>query len=557
MPTTPTVFRPIRSNDYQRRAFKAYKNYRITSTAFATSSGYIHHNAIYHTLPINVGHDAEVYPINSLDNTNQHVIWHSLNHRYYQHPYNPVRSSELTDASKTSKNLYRSASCLIAPYFEVGDRIKPGSVTGTFTNGHVYNLIDDGNGNLLDIGINSSSFASSSRDIFHLSFNKEFNPSIPNKSNVTIVDGVTTTGEILTSGLAAKFDSINSRIRIPHDNKFNKFNYYDDWTISFWSKITPTETVTHFPLISKGGIVPKTQLNQKDSNFIIKDTISSMPSITGSYNNHQSPFIIGFESNNKSGSWHFQSSNGSSALHISSSLSNYKLSNVDWKHIAIRNSGSLCQMFIDNNLIGTTSGSIPNDITSNRSDIIIGSFIQGGMVSPNSELAEIRMYDYAVNNTGLTSLSNRHYLSGSLYQTNIAGNIFYRSGELVVSSPMPKYNTGSGAFGNTFNVKYKGTHTIYENEVFIRVPKDQFNVSINPSATYTPGTNNDLTVANQSNALVGDHRKTIFTSGIANPYITSIGLYNDKAQLIAVSKLAQPIQKRDDIDMNFVVRWDY
>ena len=41
------------------------------------------------------------------------------------------------------------------------------------------------------------------------------------------------------------------------------------------------------------------------------------------------------------------------------------------------------------------------------------------------------------------------------------------------------------------------------------------------------------------------------------PYITSIGLYNDKSQLLAVGKLSQAIQKRDDIDMNFVVRWDY
>ena len=34
-------------------------------------------------------------------------------------------------------------------------------------------------------------------------------------------------------------------------------------------------------------------------------------------------------------------------------------------------------------------------------------------------------------------------------------------------------------------------------------------------------------------------------------------MHNDNAELMAVAKLAQPIQKRDDIDMNFVVRWDY
>ena len=556
MPIIPTVFRPIRSNDFQRRAFKAYKNYRITNVGFTTSSGYVHHNAIYRRLPINIGHAAETFPTNSLDNTNQHVVWHSLNHRYYKFPNDPVRSAELTNASKTFKNLYRSASCLIAPYFEVGERIKPGSVTGTFTNGHTYTLFDDGNGNLLDTAINSSSFASSSRNIFYMSFNKEFNPQISNQSNIQIVDGVTTTGISLVSGLSARFTATNSHIRINHESIFDKFNIHDDWTISFWSKITPVASSTHFPLISKGGVRKKIKFDQKNSIYRTQDDISSMIGITGSYDNVRTPFVIGFESNNSSGSWHFQSSNGSNSLHIQTDFADYKASDSDWKHIAVRNSSSFCQIFIDG-VASDASGSIPAGVTSNDSDIIIGSFISGSMISPNSDLAEIRIYDYAVNSTGLSSLANRNYLTGELYQTSVAGNVFYRNGEIVISSPMPKYNTGSGAFGNTFDVSYKGTHTIYENEVLVRIPKDQFNVSMNPTATYTPATNKLLSRSEQSGSLPGDHRKTMFTSGLVYPYITTIGLYNNDAQLVAISKLAQPIQKRDDIDMNFIIRWDY
>lgn len=553
MPVIPTVFRPIRSNDFQRRAFKAYKNYRITNVGFTTSSGYVHHNAIYHKLPINIGHAAERYAVNSLDDTNQHVIWHSLNHRYYKHPSNPVRSAEIT---KASKNLYISASCLIAPYFEVGERIKPGSVTGTFTHGHSYNLYDDGIGNLYDTVINSASFASSSRNIFYMSFNKEFNSVISNGSNVGIVNGVTTTGISQPSGLAGQFNFTNSHIRIPHEEKFNSFNKPDDWTISFWTKITPSVTSNHFPLISKGGVTRKRIFDQKNSLFKNIDDISSMIGVTGSYNTLRTPFVIGFESNNNSGSWHFQSSNGTNALHIQTDFKDYKNSDSDWKHISVRNSASFCQIFVDG-IASDASGSLPIGNLSNKSDIIIGSFISGSMTSPSSDIAEIRMYDYAVSSTELLSLANRHYLSGSLYQTSIAGNVFYRNGEIVISSPMPKYNTGSGAFGNTFDVSYKGTHTLYENEVVIRVPKDQFNVPMNPTSTYTPATNKTLSISEQSHALPGNTRKTIFTSGIANPYITTIGLYNDKAQLLAVSKLAQPIQKRDDIDMNFIIRWDY
>tara|TARA_B100001059_G_scaffold51215_1_gene44711 strand:+ start:29885 stop:31582 length:1698 start_codon:yes stop_codon:yes gene_type:complete len=565
MPVIPSVFRPIRSNDFQRRAFKSYKTYRITSTAFTTSSGYVHHNGIYRKLPINIGHAAETFPVNSLDGTNQHVIWHSLDHRYYGDPYNPVKSNELTNATVTEKHLYESASCLVAPYLEVGERIKPGTVTGTFTNGHSYTLQDDGYGNLRDTIISTASFASSSRNIFHMSFNKEFGNKGPvqkqyKTSNFKEEDGIginMTGGVTQTSGNSFKTNN-KTFIRVPHEETFNKFNYYDDWSISFWIY---NSVVKNRPIISKGGVRKQLYIDKRNSLTKYRDKTVNMPSITSSYSNIRTPFVIGVArpaGNGLSGSVHFHASDGTRELHISSSAANYISSNLEWQHVCIRNSASLCQMFVNGNSAGTTSGSLPIGVTSNNDDIIIGNFISGSQsITNDNYIAEIRMYDYAVSNTEINSLSNRHYLSGSLFQTNVAGNVFYRNGEMVISSPMSKYNTGSGGFGNTFNVSYKGTHTIYENEVLVRVPKDQFNVSMNPTATFTPATNKILSQTEEGHALPGDTRKTMFTSKQVNPYITTIGLYNDKAQLLAVSKLAQPVQKRDDIDMNFIVRWDY
>jgi len=40
------------------------------------------------------------------------------------------------------------------------------------------------------------------------------------------------------------------------------------------------------------------------------------------------------------------------------------------------------------------------------------------------------------------------------------------------------------------------------------------------------------------------------------PYITTIGLYNDAGQLLAIGKLANSIRKRNDVDMNFLIRLD-
>ena len=172
-------------------------------------------------------------------------------------------------------------------------------------------------------------------------------------------------------------------------------------------------------------------------------------------------------------------------------------------------------------------------------------------------LAELRMYEYAIDDNAINSLANRDFTSGSLYQTNVGGNVFYRNHQFVISSPMPMYRSGSGAFFHDFDVRYRGTHKIYENNVLVRVPKDLCNVSMNPSATYQIPTVGDACQTNQRNTLPGEFRKHMFVSGTAFPYITTIGLYDDDCRLLAVGKMAQPITKRDDVDMNFIVRWDY
>ena len=44
---------------------------------------------------------------------------------------------------------------------------------------------------------------------------------------------------------------------------------------------------------------------------------------------------------------------------------------------------------------------------------------------------------------------------------------------MVLSSVVPKYNSGSGMLSTdaTWNIEYRGVHTLYENEVLVRIPK--------------------------------------------------------------------------------------
>lgn len=596
MPIIPSVFQPIRSNDVHQRPIKAYKHYKVTnnSTTFPTSSGYFRHQGVYkrttpHIDPISgEGVGTLIYPVNAEDNTNQHVIWEQVDHRFYKRN-DPANAFDFHDIEKQERFLWYSASILTAPYGQVGERIKPGSVQITsslpsYAGNPSFSLDDDKEGNLRDSAIVSSSFASSSRNVFYMTFNNGFRDfeSSDNlgtykqsfeyklnkakrystgRNNVDITDGVTQLSvldQAYNSGLSAKFGT-DGYIRIPHDAKFDRFGKCDDWTISFWHK-NETSAVYDHDLITKYAIGTEMYLDSIDGKRKIRDTQKPfIPPISGDFSKIRTPMVIGVKRDTTTNQYFFKSSDGSRMCAISSSAASATGSHA-WQHVLIRNSASMCEMFIDG-VVQISSGSLPEDPNANNADIIFGAAggafakdITGSAV--NSQLAEVRFYDYAVNSVGIESLSNRHYISGSFYQTDVVGNVFYKNGHMVVSSPMAKYQTGSGFFNNT-EVRYRGTHTIYENEVLVRVPKDEFNVTMNPSATYKPATEGDVCDVNQKNSLPGELRKTAFVSGTLHPYITTIGLYDEHSRMLAVGKLAQPIQKTDDIDMNFVVRWDY
>jgi len=724
MPIEPSVFQPIRPNDYQERPFYAYKKYFVNNVGFTTESGYVRHDAIYLGFPEPVGVDNQgslsFAGTNVEDNTQKTVVWSTIDHKYYRHPYDPAKTFEHSNEDTTEKFLWYSASILTFPYFQTGEKIKPGSVTGSFIMGdQSFKLIDDGVGNLRDPLIVTRSFASESKSILHLSFNKTFRQFKDVEENLGLYrdgleykigratrfatpsdvsckgDGVILSGSLsgetdpfeVSSGLAGHFIDRSSYVRIAHSKEFNRFNKCDDWTICFWIKKVTTGSDTRH-IITKGGVIEEAFLDEqttferkppsphiqvhgpghahhgKGRKSIVKPSVIvqrktekilkrrdrnvPLPDIKSSFRRFRTPFMVGVETTETDLThYHFRASDGGNELHMSASTNTTgaALSASSWDHVLIRNQDQTCKFFINGTETGQ-SGSLPTQPTANKQDIMIGSpntiknflpntikrttlgidgsisvyevsgslttlgtlviepgvllivrgdmFINaptvtvqnggtlkvfgdiiqsepgllvievGGLVQvPGAvddlndyHLSEVRMFSYGVDQTGISSLANRDYLSGSLYQSNVAGNVFYKNLQMVVSSPMPKYNSGSGAFNEQFEVRYKGQHKIYENEVLVRVGKDIANVPMNPTANYIPSTGTSCP-DDGKNSLPGEFRKPMFVSGTALPYITTIGLYDDKAQLLAIGKCAQPIQKRDDVDMNFIVRWDY
>ena len=93
------------------------------------------------------------------------------------------------------------------------------------------------------------------------------------------------------------------------------------------------------------------------------------------------------------------------------------------------------------------------------------------------------------------------------------------------------------------NLKFQGSHLIFENEYQCTIDEYEFNDTLNISARKIK--------SNQSEDLAN-----FATGSLFRPYITTIGLYNEDNELLVVGKLGQPIRTSDETDTTFVLRWD-
>lgn len=142
--------------------------------------------------------------------------------------------------------------------------------------------------------------------------------------------------------------------------------------------------------------------------------------------------------------------------------------------------------------------------------------------------------------------------------SNVKGNVFYDRGLVVLTDGVVDGSTLS-----SFDLSYRSTMTIYENEIFLSVLENEFNVSRNPTAVdngYKIKLNT-IQSSVDSTKFGGfgdyDYSSSIDPTGsYLAPYITTIGLYDDELQLVAVAKLPQPMKSLPDYPLNFIIRFD-
>ena len=170
---------------------------------------------------------------------------------------------------------------------------------------------------------------------------------------------------------------------------------------------------------------------------------------------------------------------------------------------------------------------------------------QGISVSSNKLSSDQSIIDFQDNGTTFPSDIYLYFESGSLVTTSGSisanqnvGNIIYPHGIAIFTNqnlPLSSITT----LANT-TCSFQSTVTIYETQYKCTISENESNYSLNPSLN------------TGSDGLL----YTFATASYFSPYITTVGLYNDEQELVAVAKLAQPVPTSATTDMSIIVNLD-
>jgi len=212
-------------------------------------------------------------------------------------------------------------------------------------------------------------------------------------------------------------------------------------------------------------------------------------------------------------------------------------------------------------LVTSSLAGLPN----NSYVFSIGQDFYGERVKPGSFEVSTQIANRVIRDD---SRGNLYYTSASV---NIyVGNIFYNTGIAII-----KHNTGSVntsitsrglkiVSGTNLYVDYSSDVRLHRHQVNVKLRPMDFNFSpFNPSilSTYTATTGSVTQSFNNMNIKPSSGSSTwnlynLMRAGVIKPYITTIGLYNDKYELLAVAKTSEPIQRTFDVNQIFIVRFD-
>lgn len=166
-----------------------------------------------------------------------------------------------------------------------------------------------------------------------------------------------------------------------------------------------------------------------------------------------------------------------------------------------------------------------------------GDYVEDEGVYVNETADEFVVPGFDDYTTTLIDDKNGNLILSASQPPRVVGNVIYSHGLIVISNPL----VGS-YYANYFSgsLSWQASQPIYTYNYHCPIKEDEYNFSLNPSAKQ-----------DQSGSISDNISGSYF-----NPYFTTVGLYNDANELIAVGKMAQPIPVSNNNETTVVVKLD-
>ena len=159
---------------------------------------------------------------------------------------------------------------------------------------------------------------------------------------------------------------------------------------------------------------------------------------------------------------------------------------------------------------------------------------------PSTQFGEYIMPSSYSDNT-MSDDGQGNLLSGSIK----VGNIIYGAGLIIYTE------SGSGGINSFTNPQWQSSLTIFETQYKCTIRANEFNYSLNPSLLSTPLRGQDGIL------LSGSSQYSDFVTGSDfSPFVTTVGLYDEEQNLLAVGKLSQPLPTSQTTDTTILINLD-
>jgi len=132
-----------------------------------------------------------------------------------------------------------------------------------------------------------------------------------------------------------------------------------------------------------------------------------------------------------------------------------------------------------------------------------------------------------------------------LLNGDIVGNIIYPHGLITITSASSDVINNFVTSSNV-TCSFNSTYTIHETQYKVTIRESEFNLTLNPSAI--SGSTSD----GEKNGIPYG----FVTESYFSPYITTVGLYDEAQNLLAIGKLAQPVQGSPTTDLTILINID-